>query len=301
MLDQDIANFVGPPQPQPPLTVETLPMIRAGMPLAGRSLPSVEIDIVQDFDADGVPVRLYRSNDNLRHPLLVFLHGGGWLLGDLDTHDAMHRHLSDRAGCAVLAVGYRLAPENPFPAALDDVSTVWEWLQREAANLRIDPSKLALGGESAGGNLAAALTLRLRDAEMPQPAFQLLIHPGTDLRLALPSFDEVVASGLGRDYLQQCVAMYAGNAELTDPLVSPLTAASHDGLPRAIIITAEEDPLRDDGEYYAQALARSGVETLSRRLKGLPHGFLFLPITIPTISSAFDTIAGLIARYFAMR
>lgn len=299
MLDRDIADYLGSPPPLPPLTPEVLALVRAGMREAGAALSAPEIELVRDYDADGVPVRLYRPTAAEPLPLLLFLHGGGWLLGDLDTHDAMLRLLCERVGCAVLGVGYRLAPEHRFPAALDDVHTAWRWVRQAAAELRCDPGRLAIGGESAGANLAAALTLRLRDERQHQPNFQLLVHPAADLRLGLPSFDEVAAPGLDRAYLEQCVAMYLGDAEPTDPLASPLLAKSHESLPSAIVLTAEEDPLRDDGEFYARALADAGVETVCRRLPGLPHGFMFLPVTIPAVSQAFDTIAALVRHRFA--
>lgn len=299
MLDPEIASLPGEPDSMPPLTVDLLPTIRANMAAMGAALPGVELAEVRDLDADGVPVRLYRPDTATGLPLLVFLHGGGWLLGDLDTHDAMHRHLAKRAGCAVLAVGYRLAPEHPFPAGLDDCMTAFRWARREAAVLGCDPARIALGGESAGGNLTAAVTLRLRDAGLAQPLFQLLVHPATDLTLSLPSIDAVEAAGLSREYLAQCLEFYRGGYDLANPLLSPLHAARHDGLPPAIVLTASEDPLRDDGEHYAQRLAAAGVEALVCRLSGLPHGFLFLPEPIAAVSRAFDLIARLIRRYFA--
>ena len=299
MLDYDIAALIGTPAPLPPLTPEIVPMIRAGMAASGAALPGAELHAVEDHDADGVPVRLYRPSGEGPLPLLVFLHGGGWMLGDLDTHDAMHRHLADRAGCAVLAVGYRLAPEHPFPAALDDADTALAWARREAGALGVDPDWIALGGESAGANLTAALTLRLREAGMAQPRLQLLVHPATDLSLALPSLEEIAVPGLDRSYLEACRAMYVGAADFADPLISPVNAARHDGLAPAIVLTASEDPLRDDGEAYAAALVRGGVETLAMRLPGLPHGFMFLPATLPTVSRAFDLIARLLRRYGA--
>ncbi|MFM5885391.1 MAG: alpha/beta hydrolase [Novosphingobium sp.] len=299
MLDPEIAAAIGNPAPLPPLTPELLPLIRAGMAAGGSALPGVELASVADFDADGVPVRLYRPSTDPALPLLVFLHGGGWMLGDLETHDAMHRHLAHRAGCAVLGVGYRLAPEHPFPAGLDDASTALAWARREAQALGCDSARIALGGESAGANLTAAIALRLRDGDSEQPLFQLLIHPVTDLALPLPSFDEIAVSGLSRDYLDTCRAMYCGDADFTDPLISPLYAAHHEGLAQAIVLTAAEDLLRDDGEAYAGALARAGVETLVNRLPGLPHGFMFLPATIPAVDRSFDLIARLVRRYFA--
>jgi len=301
MLDQDIAEFLGTPPPLPALTPDVLSLVRAGMLQSGQSLPAPMVETVLNLEGGGVPLRFYRPESSDPLPLLVFLHGGGWLLGNLDTHDAMYRILADRAGHALLAVDYRLAPEHPFPAALDDAQAAWEWAQVMASGLGCDPKRIALGGESAGANLAAALTLRLRNAGRDQPQFQLLVHPATDLRFNFPSFGEVEAPGLDRDYLAHCVRMYAGDADLSDPLVSPLCADRHDGLAPAIVLTAEEDPLRDDGEYYARALATSGVETLCRRLPGLPHGFLFLPVTIPAVSRAYDAIAVLLQRYFAVR
>lgn len=300
MLDSDIALLLGEPTPMPPLSAEIIPLLRAGMATAGGALEGVDLADVRDLDADGVPVRLYRPAGEAPLPLLVFLHGGGWLFGDLETHDAMHRILADRAGCAVLGVGYRLAPEHPFPAGLDDSAKAFAWARREAAALGCDPARIALGGESAGANFTAALTLKLRGANDAQPLFQLLIHPVTDLAFDFPSMREVVAPGLTPEYLAGARAMYVGAKDHRDPLISPLRAERHDALAPAIVLTAAEDPLRDDGEAYAAALARAGVETLSARLPGLPHGFMFLPATIPVVSHSFDLIARLVRRYFAV-
>jgi acetyl esterase len=299
MLDPDIAALVGAPQPMPPLTPEIIPLIRAGMAATGAALPGVELAEVRDMDADGVPVRLYRPASDTPLPLLVFLHGGGWMFGDLETHDAMHRILADRADCAVLGVGYRLAPEHPFPAGFDDCTTALKWARREAAALGCDPERVALGGESAGANFTAALTLRLRDAGEAQPLFQLLIHPVTDLEFDFPSMSEVEVPGLSRDYLEGARALYARDTHYSDPMISPLRATRHNGLAQAIVLTAGEDPLRDDGECYAGALSRDGVEVLVSRLPGLTHGFMFLPATIPAVSHSFDLIARLVRRYFA--
>jgi len=299
MLDSDIAAIIGTPAPMPRLTPELIPLMRAGMAGAGKALPGVALAEVRDLDADGVPVRLYLPSADVGLPLLVFLHGGGWMFGDLETHDAMHRHLAALAGCAVLGVGYRLAPEHPFPEGLDDCATAFTWARREAQALGLDPARIALGGESAGSNLTAAITLRLRDAGEAQPLFQLLVHPATDLHFRLPSFGEVQGAGMTREYLDAGATLYAGGADLDDPLISPLLAERHDGLAPAIVLTASEDPLRDDGEYYARALIAADVETLARRLQGLPHGFLFLPIGVPAVARSFDLIAGLIRRYFA--
>lgn len=299
MLDSEIAAVLGDPAPLPTLTPQNIPLIRTGMAQAAAALRGPDLAEVHGLDAHGVPVRLYRSSAEHAQPLLVFLHGGGWMLGDLDTHDAMCRQMAARANCAVLAVGYRLAPEHSFPAGLDDAATAFAWARHQAAALGCDPERVALGGESAGANFTAAITLRLRAAGEPQPLFQLVVHPVTDLALALPSIDEVEAPGFTRDYMEECRRLYLAGVDPADPLVSPLRAKSHRELAPAIVLTAEEDPLRDDGEYYARALIAAGVETLAMRLPGLPHGFMFLPTELRAVDAAFDLIARLVRRYFA--
>lgn len=278
-----------------------LPAMRAGMAEQGRTLPSLAVAVsVSDHAAGGVPMRLYRppsGSDATPSPLLVFLHGGGWVLGDLDTHDACCRWLCVESGWAVLAVGYRLAPEHPFPAGLDDVATAWRWAEAEAAALGCDPGQVAIGGESAGANLAAALSLRLRDAGARPPVLQFMVHPPTDLLLEQPSIDTVSLAGLSREMLAACIAAYVGDHSRADPLVSPLRAADLSGLPPAIVVTVEHDPLRDDGEHYALALARAGNEVSLQRLPGLPHGFMFLPVTDPAIAAAYRLLGARLARY----
>ncbi len=300
MLDPEIAALMGPPAALPPLVPEVIALMRTGMHATGAALPGDELPAVDDLDAQGVPVRLYRPSEDQGLPLLVFLHGGGWIFGDLDTHDAMHRILAKRSGCAVLAVGYRLAPEHPFPAGLDDCAQAFAWARQNAVRLGCDPTRIALGGESAGANFAAALTLRLRDAGEAQPLYQLLVHPVTDLALDFPSMDEVEVPGLSRQYLEAVRSFYVGPFDYRAVEISPLNAASHAGLAQAIVITAAEDPLRDDGEAYAAALSHSGVEVLACRLPGLPHGFMFLPATLSAVSQSFDLISKLVRRYFAL-
>lgn len=278
-------------------TMRDLPRLREAMAGQGRVLPAPELE-VEYHQAGAVPSRLYRpiGAGGADLPLLMFLHGGGWVLGDLDTHDACCRQLCVAAGCAILAVGYRLAPEHPFPAALDDVVAAWRWARAEATKLGCDPRRVAIGGESAGANLAAALTLVLRDEGADQPLFQFLVHPPTDLRLEQPSIDTV--PGMSRSFLGECVAAYAGTASLDDPRLSPLRAVDHTGLAPAIVITVANDPLRDDGEHYALALARAGCDVGVQRLPDLPHGFMFLPATMPEIAASFRLLGDRIERYF---
>ena len=253
--------------------------------------------------AGDVPLRLYQPAGSVGDgreplPLLVFLHGGGWLLGNLDTHDAPCRSLCAEARCAVLAVEYRLAPEHPFPAALEDTMMAFRWAQANAAMLGCDPRRVAIGGESAGANLAAAMTLVLRDEGSTLPVFQLLVHPPTDLRMRQPSFEEVSLPGLSRSFLAECIGAYAGAASLDDARLSPLRARDLSGLPPTIVLTVENDPLRDDGEQYALALARAGNDVRVQRLPGLPHGFMFLPATLPEVAASFHLLGSRVARYF---
>ncbi|USU05657.1 alpha/beta hydrolase [Sphingomonadaceae bacterium OTU29LAMAA1] len=278
-------------------TMRDLPALREAMAAQGRIRPAAEV-VVESHQADAVPLRIYRPIGAAvaDRPLLVFLHGGGWVLGDLDTHDACCRQLCVAADCAILAVGYRLAPEHPFPAALDDVMTAWRWTRAQAKVLGFDPRCVAIGGESAGANLAAAVTFVLRDGGADQPLFQFLVHPPTDLRLEQPSIDTV--PGMSRSFLGECVAAYAGRASLDDPRLSPLRATDHAGLAPAVVITVANDPLRDDGEHYALALARAGCDVGVQRLPDLPHGFMFLPATLPEIAASFHLLGDRIARYF---
>ena len=301
-LDSEIAAFVGEPVEQPLLTAELVPMVRLGMAAGAAAMPRAEVGAVRDLVAPGpagdIKLRLYLPEGTVTPPLLFFIHGGGWMLGNLETHDAMCRQLAWDSGYALVAIDYRLAPEHPFPAGLDDCDAAWGWLCANAARLGCDPARIALGGESAGANLTAALALRLRDRGAAQPLFQLIIHPVTDMRFPGASIDSVKASGMTRANILAGRALYLPDpADIEHPHASPFLAGDHRGLAPAIILTAEEDPLRDDGETYALALAAAGVETLVQRLPGLPHGFLFLPTTIGTVRRAYGLIGALLRRY----
>lgn len=298
-LNPELASLMSAPE-LPEVTAAMLPAMREGMRATGAALPAPDLAIVEDHHADDVPLRFYAPHaaGETPLPLLVFLHGGGFVFGDLDTHDAVCRHLAIAADCAVLACAYRLAPEHPFPAALEDCRAAYDWARSHAAALGCDPARVALGGESAGANLAAAIVLQLRDEGAVQPLFQLLVHPGCDFTLSLPAIDAVAAPGLNRRFLEACRGFYLRHAEdAENPLVSPLHAASHAGLAPAIVLTVEVDPLRDDGEHFASALAAAGVETLTQRLQGLPHGFMFLPATLRPIGEAYRVIGRLVRHY----
>jgi acetyl esterase len=224
-----------------------------------------------------VPVRVYTPASAVGGdaPLLLWLHGGGWVIGDLDTADATARALANRSGAVVVSVDYRLAPEHPAPAALDDALVALTWAVENGELLGVDASRVAVGGDSAGGNLAAALCQRVRDEFGPDIDFQLLVYPVVDCTLSQPSMDEN-AEGyfLTKDVMTWFVGHYVGTADPKDPSVSPLHADSLAGLPPAMVITAEFDPLRDEGEAYAAALLEAGVAVDSVRYDGQIHGFV---------------------------
>lgn len=275
-----------------------LPVMREQMRAVGGAFIRPSTVTTSNVDFGACPGRIYRPTIETGQGLLVFLHGGGFCLGDLETHDAMCARLAEVCECAVLAVGYRLAPEHPFPAGLDDCDAAYRWAVDNAAALGLDPARISIGGESAGANLSAAVTLRRRARGESQPTFQILIHPLTDFRFGAASIDSVDGPGITRDFMIQVRDMYLSEAgQVDDPEASPLLAASHVGLAPAIVITAECDPIRDDGEAYALALAGSGVETLVQRLPGLPHGFLFLPAELPSVEAAYRLLGSLVRRY----
>ncbi|KQV12063.1 alpha/beta hydrolase [Kitasatospora sp. Root107] len=220
-------------------------------------------------------VRLYRPHGGARLPALVYLFGGGWTLGSLDTCDAICRRLANAADCVTVSIGYRRAPEHPFPAAVQDCQAGTGWLAEHAAELGLDPDRIAIGGDSAGGNLAAAVTLLARREGGPALCHQLLVYPNTAYRADTASVRESEDPLL---FNRHSVDWYWGHylkaeADGEDPLASPLRADDLSGLPPATVITAEYDPLRDEGEAYAAALTAAGVQIAARRYDGMVHGF----------------------------
>ncbi len=228
----------------------------------------------------GGPLRLrvYRPQGNGPFSLLVFFHGSGFVLCSLDTHDGMCRNLCAGAGCVVVSVDYRLAPEHKFPAPLDDCLFATRWAAQHAAELSADGSRVAVAGDSAGGNLAAATALRLRDEGGPVLRGQLLIYPVTDYYTpGTPSYRENAEGyGLTRDTMRWFWDHYlADPADAANPYASPLRAATVAQLPPALVVTAEFDPLRDEGEDYAARLRAAGVPAQTSRWDGMNHGFFF--------------------------
>ncbi len=249
----------------------------------------VDLPAIEDTSANGVPVRVYRPALDETLPCLVYFHGGGWVIGDLETHDQPCRLLAQQANCVVVAVDYRLAPEHPYPAPLDDCYNSWQWVVENAEKLNIDPEKIAVGGDSAGGNLATAVCLKAKADNAATICHQLLIYPVTDGSMGSASYEEN-AEGyfLTRTTMEWFWDHYADKQTRLEPLLSPINATDLSGLPSATVFTAEFDPLRDEGEAYAKRLADAGVDTLVKRYDGLVHGFISMT---DALESAKDAVA----------
>ena len=243
---------------------------------AGAPIPVGPVrDLVVDGGDGPIPARHYAPpSGGAGRPLVVFFHGGGWVVGDLDTHDQPCRLLARTADVHVLSVDYRLAPEHPYPAAVDDSIAAFAWAAAHAEELGADPTRLAVAGDSAGGNLAAVVAQVTRDTGVVQPVAQLLIYPGTDSSTKRPSKD-LFADGffLTKKQMDWYWDTYSAGGSRTDPRLSPLCAADLSGLAPAVVTTAAFDPLRDEGEAYAQALRDAGVPVVLRRAPGLVHGY----------------------------
>ena len=243
-----------------------------------------------------IPMRFYwpKNGGAKPLPLLVYFHGGGWLLGDLESHDGVCRHLANGGKCAVLAVDYRLAPENKFPAAVDDAFAATIWAVENASQLNITPDKIAVGGDSAGGNLAVVVCMMARDAGKPKIHFQLLLYPALDFSFDTKSHQDF-ANGfsLTRSSLLWFRSHYLTSpADGSDFRASPLKAKSLAGLPPACILTAEYDPLRDEGEAYAARLAQeANVPVTFWRAAGQIHGFVPMGKLISASAPTLDALA----------
>jgi len=262
--------------------------------------PAPQIGAVRDVLTEGaqaIPLRVYRPpgvSDSRRLPVLVYFHGGGWVIGDLETHDVLCRQLTAEAGVSVIAVDYRLAPEHKFPAAADDAWAATRWIAAHAAELGVDADRLAVGGDSAGGNLAAVVALLAREAGGPRIALQILLYPVTDLVSESQSYADL-ADGymLTRDSMRWFRAQYlAREQDAADWRVSPLRAPSLVGLPPALVVTAGYDPLRDEGEAYARRLREAGVSVDAVSFGGMIHGFVPMGRLIDTAFRSVSLITG---------
>ncbi|RJG00925.1 alpha/beta hydrolase [Noviherbaspirillum sedimenti] len=311
MLDADARKLIDLIASKNLPSYESLPIVvaRAYFKAGGLSsqpappqLGQVE-DIVAPGPAGAIPIRCYRPAGEavrLALPALVFFHGGGFTLGDLDTHDTLCRQLCEQAGIVVLSVDYRLGPEHKFPAAHLDCYAALEWIAGQAGMLDIDPERIAVGGDSAGGNLAAACAIIARDTGGPRLVYQLLIYPATDFRCIAPSHRRN-----GEGYLLTsrlidffCSCLLAGEADRLDWRLSPALADSHAGLPPALVLTAGYDPLVDEGREYADKMRAAGGHVEYVCFEGQFHGFITMG---RLVAEANDAVALCASRLCALR
>jgi len=276
-----------------------LASIRAG---GGEPEPVYEVASMKiPGPAGELPLRLYRPARERPLPALLYFFGGGWVLGTIDTADGVARSLANSSGALVVVVGYRLAPEHRFPAAIDDCYATLCWVAGHADEIGADPARLAVGGDSAGGNLAAAVALRAR-AGGPALVGQLLVYPNTD---QLADDESMRAADDPFLFNRHSVAWYrqhylAGPGDAANALASPLRAENLAGLPPALVITAEYDPLRDQGEAYARRLAQDGVEVELSRYPGMAHGFFTMAGAVDASRAAMAQAASRLRDWFGV-
>ncbi|HEX3608859.1 MAG TPA: alpha/beta hydrolase [Solirubrobacterales bacterium] len=269
-----------------------------GVPIVcGPPAPMARVeDITIPGPAGEIPARLYVALGAPRppQPLLVYYHGGGWVIGDLETHDGLCRFFAEHSGCRVLSVDYRLAPEHPFPAPVEDAVAAFAWARQNAAELGADPARIAVGGDSAGANLSTGLCLQNRETGAQQPAMQLLLYPPTDVVGEQASRD-TFAEGflLTRNDMQWFEDHYLPEGcGPDDQRASMMRAADVSGLPPAYVATAGFDPLRDEGEVYAERMREAGVPVVLQRYPALIHGFANLTAVCPSAHTAMLEVAG---------
>jgi acetyl esterase len=297
----DVMRAVGAP------ALYTLPLeqaraqARAALLTRGQPLALHHVEDVRLPSPHGaLALRLYRPGPGVL-PFALFLHGGGWVLNDLDTHDRLCRHIAHRSGWMIAALDYRLAPEHRHPAAIEDAHFAYGWLLENATQLQGDASLTAVVGESAGGAIAAALTLQLRDAGAPRPAFQVLAYPGVDLPGRWPSHAErgtgyTLDSGLVKWSLDQYLPPdFDPTDPYRDPYLFPLAAPDLSGLPPALVMTAEFDPLRDEGIAYAERLTAAGVQVEHVHAEDQMHGFLMVDRAVARAGQLIDRLADALA------
>jgi acetyl esterase len=288
---------------QPPIEKSSVAEARANydsfmLQMGGSAAPIGEmIDRTIDGPAGRMRVRLYRPAATVARllPAILFFHGGGWVMGSLEGYDLICRYFYARTGCAVVAIDYRLAPEHKFPAPIDDAVAAFRWLAGEAVALGIDPARIVIAGDSAGGNVAAAATRLLRDEPRP-PCLQWLMFPATDFAFDTPSYR---SCGEGFFVTRAAMEWFRGHylndpAEAEDPRASPLRAADLSGLAPALVFTNGIDPLRDEGRAYADRLAAANVKTIHREFDSLIHGFVGMRGALQAAARAMDDmVAGL--------
>ncbi len=292
----------------PPVHQRKLEDARAGFnfaPLAGAAPEVARVDDRTVSVAGGeIPIRIYTpccADALVPLPVLVYFHGGGWVLGDLAAVDVPCRHLAGRAGCVVVSVQYRKAPEHKFPTAAEDAYAAVRWVHDHATELNVDPVRIAVGGDSAGGNLATVSTLMHRDRAGVPICFQMLLYPVTDHDFGTDSYrDNAEGYLLGQADMAWFWQHYLPEGDDgRHPYASPLRAEDVSGLPPALVITAGFDPLRDEGDAYAGRLAASGVPVRHIRYDGMIHGFFWMPGVLSQAHAAYDACAQALRDAFA--
>jgi len=307
-LDPQVEAFLKDAAAAGATPLESLPVAQARefirtlfAPPGDREAVKKVEDRVIDAGGAKLPVRIYTPDGQGPLPILVFLHGGGWVIGDIDTYEIPCRALCNGAGCIVVSVGYRLAPEHKFPTPVEDCYAAANWVVSNAATLGGDPARVAVGGDSAGGNLSAAVALMARDRGTPSLAFQLLIYPVTNYALDTRSYQ---ANGDG--YLLTKGGMrwfwshyLSAESDGANSYASPLRAANLSNLPPALVITAEYDPLRDEGIAYAEKMRAAGVKVVHSDYKGMIHGFFSLGYMFTQGKTAMAEACGALRKAFA--
>lgn len=308
-LDPRVAAMLKQMEEQgvPPLETLTPIQAREFINIAVRELRGdpEAVEKVENLNIPGqagqVPVRVYMPEDGGPFPVLVYFHGGGWVFCNLDTHDNVCRSLANGAGCVVVSVDYRLAPENKFPAAVEDTYAATQWVANNAARINGDLTRIAVGGDSSGGNLAAVVSLMARNQNEPSLMYHLLVNPGTNLS----SFDtdsyRNYADGYGQTkaFVEWCRGNYLEKDDWRHPYASPLLAKDLSGLPPALVITSEFDVLRDEGEAYAERLQQAGVPVTCTRYNGMIHFGVMWAVASDLARNAIDEATAALRSAFA--
>ncbi|MGE2817197.1 alpha/beta hydrolase [Mycobacterium heidelbergense] len=304
-LDPDAAERVAAFGVIPPMRERGLPAVRAAvesapLPDAMPGMATIR-DVAIPGPAGSIPIRIYRPTDDSVQPVLVYFHGGGLVMGSNHSFEPLARELASASGATVVAVDYRLAPESPPPAQFDDAYAATEWVSRNARDLGVDPGRVAVVGDSAGGSLAAAVALAARDRDAPAICAQVLLYPGLDRDMTAPSITALPdAPLLARDDIDYMHALADGTAgPPRDPYLVPAYASDLSGLPPAIVVTAACDPIQDWGERYGARLRDAGVQTTTTRYPGMCHGFLMRSDATARGRLAIAEIGALLRAKFA--
>ncbi len=287
-----------------PLSHMSLAEVRKGpmriKPLAGEPKPMAKVmNHIIHSDEGNLLIRLYYPEENKPLPVLLYFHPGGFVKGDIDAHDSVCRSLAEASGCLLASMNYPLAPENPFPKAIKGAKRALHWISTHPKELNSN-GKIAIAGENAGGNLAAVLSQEVREEIHPKISFQVLIYPQTDFTFSSLSHQEY-SSGylLERDSIEWYKKQYLPKGlDPTDPRISPLFAKDFSSLPPALVITAEFDPMRDEGEIYAQKLKSAGVPTTLKRYNGMVHGFFQMGGLLDDARLAIQTVGETLKTHF---